>query len=74
MDRRPHGRSHGSRTENGGLRIDARQEHQGEYVALNGDVRVIDDKTFMVTGGWPRGWATTRAGNPAPVRENLSSR
>ena len=39
-----------SRTKNSGLHIEARQEHKGDYVTLNGDVRIIDDKNFVVTG------------------------
>lgn len=33
-----------------GLYIEAKQEHNGDYVVLQGDLTVIDDKTFTVTG------------------------
>ncbi len=38
-----------SRTESG-LYIDAAQKHQGDYVTLKGNVTVMDEATFTVTG------------------------
>ena len=46
----PMGEATVSRTENGGMRINAKQEHNGDYVTLNGDVCVLDGKTFLVKG------------------------
>ncbi|MGE9984965.1 hypothetical protein [Desulfovibrio sp. SGI.169] len=37
-------------SKDGMLRIDAKQKYKDDYVTLNGDVEVIDDKTFLVTG------------------------
>jgi len=39
-----------TRKNDGGLYVDARQELKGDYVTLEGDVRVIDVKEFTVTG------------------------
>ena len=39
-----------TRNNDGGLYVDARQELNGDYVTLKGDVRVVDAKEFTVTG------------------------
>ena len=62
----PMGEAVVSRTETGGLRIDARQEHKGDFVTLNGDVRILDDKNFVVTGVLVTRVSHIAGGKPCP--------
>ena len=55
-----------TRQNNGGLYINARQELDGNYVTLKGDVSVLNDKEFTVTGELVTRVSYNNGGEPCP--------
>ena len=53
-----------TRNNDGGLYVDARQELNGDYVTLNGDVRVVNAKEFIVTGELVTCVSSNNSGKP----------